>query len=76
MSRFGSAEELLILLHSNTALILIATILLKVIFLNLLGPLKLKATRMAAFNYQCFQVYFDSAVLIPSTNKKDHAFFI
>ena len=70
-----SAEELLVLLHSNTALIFIATILFKLIFSNLLGPLKLKATHMAAFNHQCFQVYFDSTVHIFSTSKKDHAFF-
>ena len=71
-----SAEELLVLLHSNTALIFIATTLLKLIFSNLLGPLKLKTTRAAAFSHQYFQVYFDSAVHICSTSKKDHAFFI
>ena len=76
MSRLVSAEELLVLSHSNTGLISIATILLKLIFPNLLGPLKLKATRMTAFNHQYFQVYFDSAVHIISPSKKDHTFFI
>ena len=76
MSRLVSAEELLVLSHSNTGLIFIATILLKLIFSNLLGPLKLKATRMTGFNHQCFQVYFHSAVHIISPSKKDHTFFI
>ena len=51
-------------------------ILFKLIFSNLLGPLKLKATRMATFNHQCFQVQFDFAVQLFSTSKKYHAFFI
>ena len=71
------AEELLVLLQSNTALLFTATILLKLIFSYLLGPLKSKATRMAAFNnHQCFQVYFDSALHVFSTSMKDHAFLI
>ena len=61
---------------SRLVLIFIATILLKLILSNLLGPLKSKAISMAAFNHQRFQVYFDSAVHIISTSKKDHAFFI
>ena len=68
-------EELLVLLHSNTAKFFIATIFLKLLFSNLLCPLKLKATRMAAFNHRCFQVYFDSAMHIFSPSKKDHDFF-
>ena len=48
----------------------------QLIFSNLLGPLKLKATRVAAFNHQCFQVYFDSTVHMFSTSKKDQAFVI
>ena len=60
VSRLVSAEELLVLLHSNTAKIFIATILLKLLFSYLLCLLlKLKATRMVAFNHQCFHVYFD-----------------
>ena len=76
VSKLVLAEELLVLLHSNTALIFIAMILLKLIFSNLLGLLELKETCMTAFNHQCFQVYFDFAVHIFSTNKKDHTFFI
>ena len=53
-----------------------AMILFKLIFSNLLGPLKLKATRMATFNHQCFQVQFDFAVQLFSTSKKYHAFLI
>ena len=39
MSRLDPAEELLVLLHANTTVIFIATISLKLIFFNLLGPL-------------------------------------
>ena len=66
----------MVLLHSNTALLFIATILLKMIFSNFLGPLKLKTTRRAAYSHQCFQVYLDSTVYIFCTSKKDHVFFI
>ena len=76
VSRLVPAAELLVPLHSNTAVIFIAAILLKLIFFNLLGPLNLKATRMAAFSLQCFQVYFDSTVHKFSTSKIDHVFFI
>ena len=76
MCRLVSAKELLVLLHSSTALIFMAAILLKLIFFNLLDPLNLKATRMDAFNNQCFQVYFDSAAQIFSTSKRDRALFI
>ena len=44
----------LVLLHSNTALISIAAIFLKLIFFFFLGPLNFKVTRIATFNYQCF----------------------
>ena len=84
MSRLVPAEELLVLLNSNTALIFTAAILPKLCFSNLLYPLKLKAICMAPF-YQRFQVYFDlffrfqvyfdSAMHIFSTSKKDHTFF-
>ena len=62
MSRLVSAEELLILLNSNTTLIFIAKILLKPFFSNLLHPLKLKleGTSCGPFQRQCFQV-----ILIP-----------
>ena len=46
MARLVSAEELLVLLNSNTTLIFIAKILLKLFFSNLLHPLNLKAPRM------------------------------
>ena len=62
MSRFMPAEELLVLLNSNTALIFIftAAILLKLFFSNLLNSSKLKAIYMAPFHqYQCFQIYYD-----------------
>ena len=48
----------------------------QLIFSKLLGPLKLKATHVAAFNHQCFQVYFDSTVHIVSTSKKYQTFVI
>ena len=70
MSRLLSDEELLVLLNSDTILIYIATILLKLIFSNLLHPLKLNSTRMAPFQRQCFQVYFNFAMHIFSTSKK------
>ena len=54
-----SAKELLVLLHWNTALNFIAAI-----FFQLVRCTKLNATRMAAFNHQFFQVYFDFAGLL------------
>ena len=73
VSKLVLAEELLVQLHSNTILIFIATILLKLIFSSLLGPWKSNATCMAAFNnHQCLQVYFNSAKHVFSTSKKDH----
>ena len=41
-----SAEKLLVLLNSNTTLIFIAKILLKLLFSNLLHPLQLRAPHM------------------------------
>ena len=74
MSRLVAAKEILVLLHSNIALIFRATILLKLIFSNLLGPLHFKAIRMGTFKHQCFQVHFDFVVPVFSTSKKYHAF--
>ena len=51
-----SAEELLILLNSNTKLIFIAKILLKLLFSNLLHPLKLKAHPMVLSNGKLFEI--------------------
>ena len=71
-----STEELLVLLNSNTALVFIAKILLKLFFSNLLHPLnKVDGTLRGPFQRQCFQGYFDSAMDIFSTSKKDQAFF-
>ena len=56
MSRLVSAEELLVVLNSNTKLIFIAKILLKLLFSNLLHPLKLKAPLMVLSNGKLFEI--------------------
>ena len=56
MFRVVSAEEVLILLNSNTKLILIAEILWKLLFSNLLHPLKLKAPPMVLSNGKLFEI--------------------
>ena len=58
MSRFVSAEELLVLLNSNKKLIFVAKILLKLFFSNLLHPLELKAPPMVLSNGNVFKIDF------------------
>ena len=65
-----SAEELLVLLNSNTKLIFIVRILLKLFFSNFLHPLKLKAPSMVLFNGNVFKITFFSAMDIFSTIRK------
>ena len=58
MSRLVLAEELLVLLNSNSKLIFIAKILLKLFFSNFLHPLKLKAPPMVLSNGNVFKITF------------------
>ena len=69
VSRLVSAEELLVLLNSNTKLIFIVRILLKLFFSNFLTPLKLKAPSMVFFDGNIFKISFFSAMDIFSTRK-------
>ena len=53
---FVSAEELLVLLNSNTKLIFKVKILLKLFFSSLLNPLKVKAPPMVLSNGNVFNI--------------------
>ena len=67
-----SAEELL---NSNTKLIFIAKILLKLFFSNLLATsIEVETTSNCPFQQQYIQDYFYSPMDIFSTSKKDQAF--
>ena len=81
MPRFVPAEELLVLLNSNTKLIFIAKILLNIIkkyyytvLFQLLASIEVESTSHDSFQRQCFQEYFYSAMDIFSTRRKIRPF--
>ena len=55
------------MLIKEKSVIILATMLLKLFCSNLLHSWKLKATRMAPSQYQCFQVYFGFMFLLTLT---------
>ena len=65
MSRLVPAEEQLVLLNSNTTLILKTNIFLFFV---------VEGTSHGPFQRQCFQDYFDSTMDVFSASKKDQAF--
>ena len=65
-----SAEQLLILLNSNTTLIFIQDIV-KAVLYQLVTSIKAEGTSHGPFQRQCFQGYFDSARNIFSSSKKE-----
>ena len=76
MSRLVSGEELLELLNSNTKLIFIAKILLKLFFSNLLHPSnKLKVPAIVLSNGNVLKITLIHNGDIFSTSKKEQAFF-